>query len=40
MGLECANAIGDTEILEDSNAIGDTDVFVMVPIGGSIVHPR
>src|SRR3989337_2975502 len=28
MGLECANAIGDTEI------------FGMVPIGGVIVHPR
>ena len=28
MGLECANAIGDT------------DVFVVVPIGGAIVHPR
>ena len=26
--------------LEDSNAIGDTDVFVVVPIGGAIVHPR
>ena len=26
--------------LENSNAIGDTDVFVMVPIGGAIVHPR
>ena len=25
--------------LEDSNAIGDMDVFVMVPIGGAIVHP-
>ena len=28
MGLECANAIGDTEI------------FGVVPIGGGIVHPR
>ena len=28
MGLECANAIWDT------------DVFVVVPIGGAIVHPR
>ena len=28
MGLECANAIGDTEI------------FGVVPIGGAIVHPR
>ena len=27
-GLECANAIGDTEI------------FGVVPIGGAIVHPR
>ena len=27
MGLECANAIGDT------------DVFGVVPIGGAIVHP-
>ena len=26
--------------LEDSNAIGDMDVFVVVPIGGAIVHPR
>ena len=26
--------------LENSNAIGDTDVFVVVPIGGAIVHPR
>ena len=26
--------------LEDSNAIGDTNVFVVVPIGGDIVHPR
>ena len=22
-----------------ANAIGDTDVFVMVPIGGAIIHP-
>ena len=28
MGLECANAIGDTEI------------FSVVPIGGAILHPR
>ena len=28
MGLECANAIGDTKI------------FGVVPIGGDIVHPR
>ena len=28
MGLECANAIGDTKI------------FGVVPIGGAIVHPR
>ena len=28
MGLECANALGDTEI------------FGVVPIGGAIVHPR
>ena len=28
MGLECANAIGDTEI------------FGVVPIGGAILHPR
>ena len=27
-------------VFEDSNAIGDTNVFVMVPIGGAIVHPR
>ena len=26
--------------MEDSNAIGDTNVFVVVPIGGAIVHPR
>ena len=26
--------------LEGANAIGDTDVFVVVPIGGAIVHPR
>ena len=26
--------------LENLNSIGDTDVFVMVPIGGAIVHPR
>ena len=26
--------------LGNSNAIGDTDVFVVVPIGGAIVHPR
>ena len=26
--------------LENSNIIGDTDVFVVVPIGGAIVHPR
>ena len=26
--------------MESANAIGDTDVFVVVPIGGAIVHPR
>ena len=26
--------------LEDSITIGDTNVFVVVPIGGAIVHPR
>ena len=26
--------------LEDSNAIGNMDIFVVVPIGGAIVHPR
>ena len=26
--------------LENSNTIGDTDVFVVVLIGGAIVHPR
>ena len=26
--------------LENANAIGDTDVFGVVPIGGAIVHPR
>ena len=26
--------------LECANAIGDTDVFVVVPIGGAIIHPR
>ena len=34
----CKNVKG--RVLEDSNAIGDTDVFVMVPIGGAIVHPQ
>ena len=34
----CKNVKG--RVLEDSNAIGDTDVFVVVPIGGAIVHPR
>ena len=34
----CTNVKG--RVLENSNAIGDTDVFVMVPIGGAIVHPR
>ena len=32
----CKNVKGKG--LEDSNAIGDTDVFVVVPIGGAIVH--
>ena len=26
--------------LESANAIGDTDVFGVVPIGGAIVHPH
>ena len=34
----CNNVKG--RVLEDSNAIRDTDVFVVVPIGGAIVHPR
>ena len=34
----CKNVKG--RVLEDSNAIGDTDVFVVVPIGGAIIHPR
>ena len=34
----CKNVKG--RVLEDSNAIGDMDVFVVVPIGGAIVHPR
>ena len=34
----CKNVKG--KVLEDSNTIGDTDVFVVVPIGGAIVHPR
>ena len=31
---------GKGEEFEEANAIGDTDVFVVVPIGGAIVHPR
>ena len=34
----CKNVEG--RVLEDLNAIGDTDVFVVVPIGGAIVHPH
>ena len=34
----CKNVKGKG--LENSNATGDTDVFVVVPIGGAIVHPR
>ena len=34
----CKNVKG--RVLEDSNTIGDTDVFVVVLIGGAIVHPR
>ena len=26
--------------LEYANAIGDTDIFGVVPIGGAIIHPR
>ena len=33
----CKNVKG--MVLEDSSTIGDTDVFVVVPIGGAIVHP-
>ena len=25
--------------LEDSKAVGDTNVFLVVPIGGAIIHP-
>ena len=31
---------GTWEEFEKANAIGDTDVFVVVPIGGAIVHPH
>ena len=31
---------GKGRSLECANAIGDTYVFVVVPIGGAIVHPR
>ena len=31
---------GKGEEFEDANTIGDTDVFVVVAIGGAIVHPR
>ena len=31
---------GKGEEFEKANAIGDMDVFVVVPIGGAIVHPR
>ena len=31
---------GKEEEFEKANAIGDTDVFVRVPLGGAIVHPR
>ena len=34
----CENVKGKG--LESANAIGDTDVFVVVPIGGAIIHPR
>ena len=34
----CKNVKGKG--LENSNAIGDMDVFVVVPIGGAIVHSR
>ena len=30
---------GKGEEFEKANVIGDTDVFVVVPIGGAIVHP-
>ena len=31
---------GKGEEFEKANAIGDTYVFVVVPIGGAIIHPR
>ena len=31
---------GKGEEFEKANAIGDIDGFVVVPIGGAIVHPR
>ena len=31
---------GKEEEFEKANAIGDMDVFVVVPIGGAIVHPH